>query len=212
MAVMIFTMIVVMVIAVGVIAAVAMGMEGAGSAQHPEFAEAMARTARHLNGEAAPPRALVVLVDEMDEVPELSVRDLPARIRSAASSLSARSAASAPMVEPDETEALPEASAATEADEVAPVVPSSDAASEPLVTADRARIAEASAAMEAALDAAPVADPREDDPYGIWGVDPDLDLADLDEGSDVDDIVDDEDELPDFVRALAEARKADARA
>lgn len=203
MAVMIFTMIVVMVIAVGVIAAVVMGMEGAGSAQHPELAEAMARTARHLNGEAAPPRALVALVDEMDEVPELSVRALPAKIRSAASSLSARSAASATTADPDEPASLGE----TIADATAPSAPVHDT--------DDARIAEASAAMEAALEAAPVEDPREDDPYGIWGVDADLDrpeLDDLADGADVNDAADREDELPDFVRALAEARQAAARA
>lgn len=214
MAVMIFTMIVVMVIAVGVIAAVVMGMEGAGSAQHPELAEAMARTARHLNGEAAPPRALVALVDEMDEVPELSVRALPAKIRSAASSLSARSAASATTADPDEPASLGETIAdvtlVAAADPVDVTAPSA-----PVHDTDDARIAEASAAMEAALEAAPVEDPREDDPYGIWGVDADLDrpeLDDLADGADVNDAADREDELPDFVRALAEARQAAARA
>ncbi|MFT3877717.1 MAG: hypothetical protein QM708_15045 [Propioniciclava sp.] len=135
MAVMIFTMIVVMVLAVGVIAVVTMGLEGAGSRQHPEIADAMAKTARHLNGEGAPPRALVALVDEIDEVPDM--RELPRRLRSSLSARSARSAASS--------------ASAPDGDDW------------PVVLSSAAR------AMEDALEADPVDDPSEDDPYGVWG-------------------------------------------
>ena len=46
MPIMIFTMLVVLVLAAGVIAVVVMGMEGTGRTKHPEIAEAMQRTAR----------------------------------------------------------------------------------------------------------------------------------------------------------------------
>ena len=79
MPIVIFTMLMVLVLAAVVIAVVVMGMEGTGSEKHPEIADAMAKTARHLNGEGDPPRALVALFDEIDEVPD--VRELPAKIR-----------------------------------------------------------------------------------------------------------------------------------
>ena len=90
MPVMIFTMLIVLVLAAAIIAVVVMGMEGTGRRQHPEIAEAMARTARHLNGEGEPPRALVQLFDEIDEVPDLNVRDLPDKLRNLRSAASAR--------------------------------------------------------------------------------------------------------------------------
>lgn len=92
----IFTMLVILGIAAVVIAVVVMGMEGTGRAKHPELADAMARTARHLNGEGEPPRGLRELFDEAGDV------------RTAASTRSASSAGSAPTVspvEPDEPEA-----------------------------------------------------------------------------------------------------------
>ncbi len=78
----IFTMLLILVVAVLVIALVVMGMEGTGRQQHPEIANAMQTTARHLNGEAEPPRGLVALIDELEDA-------TPQRIRS-------RSAKSAP--------------------------------------------------------------------------------------------------------------------
>ena len=57
MPIMILTLLVVLVLAVVIIAVVVMGMEGTGKERHPEIANAMARTARHLNGEGEPPKA-----------------------------------------------------------------------------------------------------------------------------------------------------------
>ncbi len=88
----IFAMLVILAVAAAIIAVVVMGMEGQGRDQHPEIADAMARTARHLNGEADPPRGLVALFDEIEEVPELNIRELPARIREKRSARSAPSA------------------------------------------------------------------------------------------------------------------------
>ena len=106
MPIMIFTMLVVLVLAAGVIAVVVMGMEGTGRTKHPEIAEAMQRTARHLNGEGEPPRALVAVFDEMDEVGDINVRELPRKLRTAASAASAASA------NPPETESADEEPAA----------------------------------------------------------------------------------------------------
>lgn len=94
MPVVIFTMLVILVLAAAIIAVVVMGMEGQGRQQHPGVADAMARTARHLNGESDPPPALVALLGEMDDVSvtDVDVRQLPGRLRSR---LSARSADSA---------------------------------------------------------------------------------------------------------------------
>jgi hypothetical protein len=81
MPIMIFTMLVVLVLAAAIIAVVVMGMEGTGrSGKHPEIAEAMARTARHLNGEGEPPRRPSCLFDEIDEVGDINVRDLPDKL------------------------------------------------------------------------------------------------------------------------------------
>lgn len=190
MLVMVFTMLGVLAIAAGVIAVVVMGMEGTGRQQHPEIAQAMARTARHLNGEGAPPRALVQLFDEIDEVGELNVRDLPEKIRSlgsaataasarsarsAWSALSARSAASAnppegvvglgdePALDPVVD---PEHGAEAEAQDESDVE-----AWAPSVAAPEASDVDESAAqqMSAALDAQVVDDPVEADPYGVLG-------------------------------------------
>lgn len=104
----IFTMLIVLGVAAGIIAVVVMGMEGTGRARHPEIADAMARTARHLNGEGRPPRGLTQLFDEIDEVnaSDFDPRQIPGRLKSsiasvrtavsARSATSARSAASAP--------------------------------------------------------------------------------------------------------------------
>lgn len=100
----IITMLVILLIAAAIVAVVAMGMQGHAREVSPEFANAMARTAQHLNGDAEPPRGLVVIANEFDELPSPDVRQIPARIRemrsarsaaSAKSALSAKSAASA---------------------------------------------------------------------------------------------------------------------
>lgn len=118
MPIMIFTMLIVLVLAAAIIAVVVMGMEGTGRKQHPEIAEAMARTARHLNGEGDPPKALVQLFDEIDEVPDLNMRDIPEKLRtlrSAASARSAWSARSAPEVADVDLDAAHEMADALEA-------------------------------------------------------------------------------------------------
>ncbi|CAL8972333.1 MAG: hypothetical protein LCH87_09625 [Actinobacteria bacterium] len=69
-------------IALCVIAVVAVGMRGSLADRAPDVANVLANTARHLNGDAEPPQALV---DFFGEIP-----------RSAASARSAMSARSAP--------------------------------------------------------------------------------------------------------------------
>lgn len=89
----VITMLVVLVAAFGIIVIVWMGMRGLGRDSHPELASAMERTARHLNGDAEPPKPLMAIVDEIEELPVVSRR-------SAASATSAPSA-TAPEVEPE---------------------------------------------------------------------------------------------------------------
>ena len=103
MPIMILALLVVLVLAVIIIAVVVMGMEGTGKERHPEIAHAMARTARHLNGEGEPPKALMNLIDEMEDAP----RDLPNKLRSLRSARSAVSATSASVPEEPESEATP---------------------------------------------------------------------------------------------------------
>lgn len=183
---MIFTMLVVLVLAAAVIAVVVMGMEGTGSKQHPEIAEAMARTARHLNGEGEPPRALVQLFDEMDEVPDLNVREIPEKLRSLRSAASAWSARSAQSANPLEGEdavapavatmgavALGDEPVVIEPEDVDPEADerSDDAFWAPPAAAPEASDVDESAAdqMSAALEAPVVDDPEAADPYGVWG-------------------------------------------
>lgn len=116
----IFTMLVILGLAAAVIAVVVMGMEGTGRARHPEIADAMARTARHLNGEGQPPRGMMLLFDEMHDVSaaDLDPRKVPGRIKrsiaSARSAASASSAASAPVPEtPPTSETSPGTEEAT---------------------------------------------------------------------------------------------------
>lgn len=108
----VFTMLVILVLAAAVIAVVVMGMEGTGKEQHPEIAHAMARTARHLNGEAEPPKGLVMFFDEVSDVPVPDLKDLrsvPGKIRSLRSARSAASASSADL--PPHLEGPPDADA-----------------------------------------------------------------------------------------------------
>jgi hypothetical protein len=58
----------ILVVALVVIAVVAMGENGTMSDRAPELADLMATTARHLNGDAEPPK---LLVDLFEELPEL---------------------------------------------------------------------------------------------------------------------------------------------
>ena len=112
----IITMLVILLLAAAIIAVVAMGMQGHARDVNPELADAMERTARHLNGEAEPPRGLRVLLDEFDELPSPDLKEIPARIRSfrsarsAASAASATSAASAASADLPEPEPAPSAS------------------------------------------------------------------------------------------------------
>ncbi|MGV8908931.1 MAG: hypothetical protein ACOH1Y_08095 [Propionicimonas sp.] len=55
-------------VALCVIAIVAVGMRGSLSETAPEFANVMANTARHLNGDADPPQGLV---EFFEEIPDL---------------------------------------------------------------------------------------------------------------------------------------------
>lgn len=91
----IVTMLVVLLIAAAVIAIVAMGMQGHAREVNPDLASALEKTGRHLNGDAEPPKGLVVLFDEIDELPKADLKELPARIRSMRSARSASSAVSA---------------------------------------------------------------------------------------------------------------------
>lgn len=91
----------ILVVALLIILVVIVGVHGAGRSKAPELADVMARTARQLNGEAAPPRGVQMLFDEMDKVSaaDLSPRQLSAHLKSsiasARSAVSARSAMSA---------------------------------------------------------------------------------------------------------------------
>jgi hypothetical protein len=76
---------VILLIAIVVIAVVAVGMNGSLADRAPELADVMASTARHMNGDAEPPK---VLVELFEEIPELRP--------------SARSAESAPLVSGDQ--------------------------------------------------------------------------------------------------------------
>lgn len=120
----IFVMLVILVLAVGVLAVVVMGMEGQGREQHPEIAHAMAKTARHLNGEADPPRGLIAFFEEAEGGAD-ELRNMPAKLRSIASARSARSprtAGSAPTAD-----SAPTPSSATSA----PTLEDEDAAFRP---------------------------------------------------------------------------------
>ena len=55
-------------VALCVIAIVAVGMRGSLSEKAPEFANVMANTARHLNGDAEPPQGLVEFFEEMPDL------------------------------------------------------------------------------------------------------------------------------------------------
>lgn len=60
-------MLVILGIALAIIAIVAIGMQGSSrpSTKQPKVRKAMARTAKHLNGEAPPPAGLVSFLDDL---------------------------------------------------------------------------------------------------------------------------------------------------
>jgi len=64
-AVALLVMVVILAVAIGIVAIVAMGMQGAGRQRVPELANVMAETARHLNGDAEPPQGLVGFFEEI---------------------------------------------------------------------------------------------------------------------------------------------------
>lgn len=180
MPIMIFTMLVVLVVAAAVIAVVVMGMQGTGRDQHPEIADAMARTARHLNGEGQPPRALVAIFNEADEVSDLNVKQIPGRIRSMASARSARSARSAASARSASSANPPEMDAVTEGLDPEVAEPATFV-SEALAASPQVTVVEESygvpgdtvpreAIAEALLAEAPATPTA--DPYGVLGSTP----------------------------------------
>ncbi len=58
-------MLVILAIALGIIAVVAIGMQGTSGQRAPKMRSAMANTARHLNGEAPPPPGLVNFFEDL---------------------------------------------------------------------------------------------------------------------------------------------------
>lgn len=64
----VLVMVVLLALALAVVALVAIGMQGAGKRRMPELANAMAETARHLNGDAEPPQRLVEFFGEIDDI------------------------------------------------------------------------------------------------------------------------------------------------
>lgn len=107
----IITMLVILLVAAAIILIVAMGMQGHAREVSPELARAMERTARHLNGDAEPPKGLVVIFDEIDELPGADLKELPAKLRSLRSARSATSAASATSAHSAASAAEPEGAA-----------------------------------------------------------------------------------------------------
>ncbi len=55
-------------IALCVIAVVAVGMNGSLASKAPEFANVMANTAKHLNGDADAPQGLVEFFEEIEDI------------------------------------------------------------------------------------------------------------------------------------------------
>lgn len=60
--------VVIVAIALCVIAIVAVGMNGSLARKAPEFANLMANTAKHLNGDADPPQGLVEFFEEIPDI------------------------------------------------------------------------------------------------------------------------------------------------
>lgn len=60
----VLTMLAILVVALAAIGTVVVGMRGAGKERHPRVAHHFAQAARHLNGDAKAPQALVNLLPE----------------------------------------------------------------------------------------------------------------------------------------------------
>ena len=167
----IFTMLIVLGVAAGIIAVVVMGIEGTGRSRHPEIADAMARTARHLNGEGRPPKGLTQLFDEIDDVSasDFHPRQIPGRLKSSLAAVSARSAASArsatsaPELDLTTVPPVPVTSESQRGDDAAGSLP---VEASPWARADE----RAPEALDAALARArqtPASEVVFDDPYGV---------------------------------------------
>lgn len=57
-------MVLILALALGVCAVVVIGTQGTGKEKAPQLSNALAETARHLNGEAEPPEGLVSLLEQ----------------------------------------------------------------------------------------------------------------------------------------------------
>ncbi len=192
----IFTMLIVLGVAAGIIAVVVMGIEGTGRSRHPEIADAMARTARHLNGEGRPPKGLTQLFDEIDDVSasDFHPRQIPGRLKSsiasvrsavsARSATSARSAASAPELDlitvppvaapasPPNRPAGTETTVEPEGLVAAAIAAASDEGASPWAPpADAAEPGDLEADLAQALQT-PASEITFDDPYGVSGASP----------------------------------------
>ncbi|HBX82837.1 MAG: hypothetical protein WAV45_09915 [Propionibacteriaceae bacterium] len=62
-----FVWIGIIALAVIIIGAVAVGMQGAGASRNPELADRLGRAVAHLNGDAEPPRGLVEFFGELPD-------------------------------------------------------------------------------------------------------------------------------------------------
>lgn len=96
-------LIAIVLIALLVIAVVIIGVHGVGRKRAPELADVMTRTARQLNGDAAPPRGVRMIFDEMDRVSasDLSPRQLSGRIKSSIASARSAKSAQSPSAPPE---------------------------------------------------------------------------------------------------------------
>ena len=63
MAYIVLAMVIILGLAAGVVAVVAIGLQGRGHDRAPKLASTMARAARHLNGDAKPPERFMKLIE-----------------------------------------------------------------------------------------------------------------------------------------------------
>ncbi|MFV0451378.1 MAG: hypothetical protein ACK5LS_03885 [Propioniciclava sp.] len=164
----VLALIAILVLALAIIAVVVMGMHGTGRKTVPDLTNVMARTARQLNGEGQPPRGLLLLFNEIDEVnpADLDPRQLPGKIRS--SIVSARSAAS-PVPATEDTPARPKKRNGKQVPPPDPVV-----VAEPADPTTVAEVTDGAEVVEA-LSLPPAA--GDEDPYGLDS-EPPLDMED----------------------------------
>lgn len=67
-------MILILVLALAVCAVVVIGTQGTGRDKAPQLSNALAETARHLNGDAEPPEQLISLLDQTKREPNDQAR------------------------------------------------------------------------------------------------------------------------------------------